>query len=91
MLPLDPQRLKNLLGKHLIYQGRSYQVIDILPDHLVLCDASGEREIQANQYGNAGEYQPRTVSVAVRNVRGDALNPELPTLAAALAAPEAGN
>lgn len=86
MLHLDPKRLQHLLGHTLRYQGQSYQVIDILPDELalVLRDVSGAYEIQANQYGEAGELQPRTLSVPLRNVRGDALNPELPDLAAAL-------
>lgn len=86
MLHLDPKHLHRLLGQILTYQGQAYQVIDILPDELalVLRDGADQREIHANQYGDAGEHQPRTLSVALRNVRGDALNPELPDLAAAL-------
>ena len=86
MLNLDPKRLNHLLGQTLRYQGQSYQVIDILPDELalVLRDSADQREIQANQYGDAGEHQPCTLTVPLRNVRGDALNPELPELAAAL-------
>ena len=81
---LDPERLKTLLGQTLTYQGQSCRVIDILVDELalVLRDGDDRRILQANQYGDVGEHQPRTLTVALLNASGDRLNPELPELAA---------
>ena len=81
---LDPERLKTLLGQTVTYQGLSCRVIDILVDEwaLVLRDGDDRRILQANQYGDAGDHQPRTLTVTLLNARGDGLNPELPELAA---------
>ena len=81
---LDPERLKTLLSQTVTYQGLSYRVIDILVDEwaLVLRDGDDRRILQANQYGDAGDHQPRTLTVTLLNARGDGLNPELPELAA---------
>lgn len=81
---LDPDRLQILLGQTVTYQGLSCRVIDILVDELalVLRDGDDRRVLQANQYGDAGDHQPRTLTVALLNARGDGLNPELPELVA---------
>jgi len=80
---LDPDRLQILLGQTVTYQGLSCRVIDILVDELalVLRDGDDRRVLQANQYGDAGDHQPRTLTVALLNTRGDGLNPDLPELA----------
>ncbi|MDS4071277.1 MAG: hypothetical protein RKO24_16820 [Candidatus Competibacter sp.] len=84
MSNIDPDKLKNLLGQPLTYQGIACRVIEILPDEsaLVLRDSGDNKVIQPNQYGDAGEWMPRTFTVTVLNVRRDGLNPELPELAA---------
>ena len=84
MLHLNRERLKTLLGERVTYRGLACQIIDILEDELalVLHDLADQRILQANQYGDAGEHQPRTMTVKLLNVRGDRLNPEVPELAA---------
>jgi hypothetical protein len=84
MSNIDPDKLKNLLGQPLSYQGIACRVIEILPDEpaLVLRDSANSKVIQPNQYGDAGEWMPRTFTVTVLDVRRDSLNPELPELAA---------
>lgn len=83
MSHINPENLKDLLGQTLSYQGIVCRVIDILPDEpsLVLRDSSDNKVIQPNQYGDAGDWMPRTFTVTVLNVHRDGLNPELPELA----------
>jgi len=82
MPSIDPHNLKRLLGQTLTYQGTMHQVIDILDEGpaVVLQEYSARRTIQANQHGEAHRWVPQTVTVAVLNVRRDALNPLLPEL-----------
>ncbi len=84
MLRIDPDKLKNLLGRSLIYQGISCQVIDILVDEtaLVLRDGRDHKVIHADQYGDASFRAPQTFTVAVLNNHRSSLNPDLPELAA---------
>lgn len=81
---IDPNKLKILLGQTLTYQGIPCRVIDILADEpaLVLHDHDDRRVLQANQYGTAGDHQPRIFTVALLNAHRDRLNPDLPELAA---------
>ena len=84
MLQLDPAKLKILLGRSLDYQGVSCQVIELLTDEepptLVLRASDNSKVIQSNQYGDAVGWAPQTFTVALFNVRGDRLNPDLPEL-----------
>jgi hypothetical protein len=84
MLRIDPDKLKNLLGQSLIYQGLSCQVIDILVDEtaLVLRDGRDHRIIHADQYGDASFRAPQTFTVAILNVHQSGFNPDLPELVA---------
>jgi hypothetical protein len=85
MLRIEPAKLKNLLGRSLSYQGVPCQIIEILgenPPVLVLRDLRDHKVMQANQYGDAGDHQPRTFTVPLLNVRRDRLNPDLPELVA---------
>jgi hypothetical protein len=84
MPPLDRNKLKILLDQNLTYQGISCRVIDLLVDELalVLRDGDDHRILQANQYGDAGDHQPRTFTVPLLNTRRDRLNPDLPELVA---------
>ena len=83
MLRIDPEKLTNLLGQSLIYQGISCQVIDILVDEtaLVLRDGHDRKVIHADQYGDASFRAPQTFTVAVLNVHRSGFNPDLPELA----------
>lgn len=85
MLPLDPNKLKTLLGRSLNYQGLPCQVIEILieeePPALVLRAGGDHKVIQPNQYGDAVGWAPQTFTVAVLDLRGDRFNPDLPELA----------
>jgi hypothetical protein len=83
MLRIDSDKLKTLLEQPLTYQGMPCRVIEILADEpaLVLRDRHDHKVIQPNQYGDAGDWLPRTFTVAVLNVRRDGFNPELPELA----------
>lgn len=85
MLPLDPNKLKILLGRSLNYQGLPCQVIELLveekPPALVLRASDPSKVIQPNQYGDAVGWAPKTFTVAVLNVHGDRFNPDLPELA----------
>ena len=84
MLRIDFDKLKQLLGQSLTYQGIPCRVIEILADEpaLVLRDHRDHKVIQPNQYGDAGDWLPRTFTVAVFNLRRDCFNPDLPELAA---------
>lgn len=85
MLRLDPDKLKNLLGCCLSYQGIPCQVIEMLgeePPILVLRDLRDHQVIQPNQYGDAGGWTPQMFTVAVLNIHGDRFNPDWPELAA---------
>jgi hypothetical protein len=84
MLHIDPEKLKNLLGQSLTYQGISCQVIDILVDEtaLVLHDGQARKVIHADQYGDASFRAPPTFTVAVLNTHRSEFNPDLPELAA---------
>ncbi|PIE83614.1 MAG: hypothetical protein CSA09_01885 [Candidatus Contendobacter odensis] len=81
---INPEKLKQLLNQTLTYQGMPCRVIEILADELtlVLRDNTDRKVLQANQYGDAGDWLPQTFTVAVLNVRRDDLNPELPELTA---------
>ncbi|NJN47189.1 MAG: hypothetical protein HC808_12690 [Candidatus Competibacteraceae bacterium] len=83
MLSIESHNLRRLLGQTLTYQGAEHQVIDILDEGpaVVLQKYSARKTIQANQHGEAHRWVPQTVTVAVLNVRRDALNPLLPELA----------
>ncbi|MEE4380199.1 MAG: hypothetical protein V2J55_22155 [Candidatus Competibacteraceae bacterium] len=83
MPSIDPHSLRILLGQNLTYQGQPYRVIDILEEGpaLVLQEYSGRKTIQANQHGEASRWAPQTVTVAILNIRRDALNPMLPEIA----------
>ena len=84
MLRIDSDKLKTLLGQSLTYRDMPCQVIEILADEpaLVLRDRHDHKIIQPNQYGDAGDWLPRTFTVAVLDTHRDGLNPELPELAA---------
>lgn len=86
MLSVDRNKLYPLIGRHLVYRGISCRVIDILEEGpcLVLQTGDDDSVIQANQYGEPSRRAPRILTVAVLNVRRDALNPALPGLAALL-------
>jgi hypothetical protein len=85
MLPLNPDKLKALLGRFLNYQGLSCQVIELLieeePPALVLRASGDSKVIQPNQYGDAVGWAPQTFTVAVLDKRRDRFNPDLPELA----------
>ena len=83
MSPIDLDKLKKLLGQFLNSQGIPCQVIEILADGpaLVLRDTSTRKVIQANQYGDAGEWVTETFTVAVFDAQHGGLNPDLPELA----------
>ena len=85
MLPLNPDKLKTLLGRFLNYQGLSCQVIELLieeePPALVLRASGDSKVIQPNQYGDAVGWAPQTFTVAVLDERRDRFNPDLPELA----------
>ena len=80
---IDPEKLQKLLGQILHYQGRPYQVIEILSEEpaLVLRDRQDRKILQTNQYGNASGWAPQTFTVALLDARRDRLNPDLPELA----------
>ena len=84
MLPINPNKLKTLLGQTLTYQGIPCQVIEILADEpaLVLRDQNHRTVIHANQYGDAGDHLPKIHTVPLFNLRRERLNPDLPELAA---------
>lgn len=84
MLRIDSDKLKTLLGQPLTYRGMPCRVIEILADEpaLVLRDRHDHKIIQPNQYGDAGDWLPRTFTVAVLDVQRDGLNPDLPELSA---------
>lgn len=83
MSPIDPDKLKKLLGQFLSYQGVPCQVIEILADEpaVVLRDTSARKVIQPNQYGDAGDWATETFTVAVFDTQRGGLNPDLPELA----------
>ena len=83
MLRIDPDKLKNLLGQSLLYQGIPCQVIDILVDELalVLRDGHDRKIIHADQYGDASFRAPQTFTVDVMNAHRSGFNPDLPELA----------
>lgn len=80
---IDPEKLQKLLGQILHYQGRPYQVIEILSEEpaLVLRDRQDRKILQTNQYGNASGWAPQTFTVALLDAGRDRLNPDLPELA----------
>ncbi len=84
MPPIDPEKLKKLLGRVLLYQGHAYQVIEILSEEpaLVLRDRQDRKILQTNQYGDASGWAPHTFSVALLDAGRNRLNPDLPELAA---------
>ncbi len=85
MLRLEPDKLKNLLGRSLFYQGVPCQIIEILgeePPALVFRDLRDRKVLQPNQYGEAGGWASQTFTVALLDVQGDRFNPDLPELAA---------
>lgn len=84
MLRVDSDKLKILLGQPLTYRDMPCQVIEILADEpaLVLRDRHDHKVIQPNQYGDAGDWLPRTFTATVLNARRDGFNPDLPELAA---------
>ncbi len=79
IIVITSKQLKSLLGQPLTYQGLPCCIIDILDEEpaLVLQDCSSQRVIQSNQHGEASRRVSRTFTVALLNVRRDALNPLL--------------
>ncbi|MBK8181477.1 MAG: hypothetical protein IPK63_00630 [Candidatus Competibacteraceae bacterium] len=82
MLPIDSDKLKQLLAQPLTYQGIPCRVIEILIDELalVLRDRQDHKIIQANQYGDAGPRVPRTFTVSLLDAEGQNFNSDLPEL-----------
>lgn len=83
MIAIEPNKLKKLLGQHLIYRDIPCQVIEILEEEpaLVLQDRGEQKSIQTNQYGEPNRRAPKVFTVAVFNVRRDGFNPALPEIA----------
>ena len=81
-MSFNPQQIERLLGRQIIYEGTPCQIIEILSEGpwLVLQDCQPQRVIQADQFGDARRWVPRTVTVALYNIRRDGLNPALPDL-----------
>lgn len=82
MISIEPNKLKKLLGQHLIYRDVPCRVIEILEEEpaLVLQDRAEQKIIQTNQYGEPSRRAPRVFTVAVFNVRRDGFNPALPEI-----------
>lgn len=76
------QQIEGLLGRKIIYQGGPCQIIEILGEGpcLVLQDCQSHSVIQADQFGDARRWAPRTFTVALYNIRRDGLNPALTDL-----------
>ena len=81
-MPFNPQQIERLLGRQLIYQGALCEIIEILGEgpRLVLQDCQPHSVIQADQFGDARRWVPRTYTVALYNIRRDGLNPALANL-----------
>jgi hypothetical protein len=81
LIQLD--RLRQLIGRNLTYQGVACRVIEILPEgpQLVLQDCNHGKVIQTNQYGEANRRVPQVFTVSLLNPRRDGFNPALPELA----------
>lgn len=74
-------RLRTLIGRSLVYNGRDCVVMDVLEDgpQLVLRVRDG-LVIQADQWGDAHRRTPESFSVDVYNRDGQQLNPGLVAL-----------
>lgn len=79
-VPID--RLRQLIGESLSYQGSTYRVIEVMADGpaLVLRSLGTETSIQGNQYGEASRRLRRTVTLPIHVEDGNRLNPELADL-----------
>lgn len=64
---LPPLQLQALVGRHARYQGRRLVVLEVLPEPaaVVLTEPSGDRPIQANQFGEVGRRAPTTWTIPV--------------------------
>ena len=78
---IHPDRLRQLIGRNLTYQGITCRFIDILAEgpQLVLQDCDAGKVIQTNQYGEANRRVPHVFTVPLLNPRRDGLNPALPS------------
>lgn len=64
---LTPLQLQALVGRQARYKGRRLVVLEVLPEPaaVVLTEPSGERPIQANQFGEVGRRAPTTWTIPV--------------------------
>ncbi|KAB7627627.1 hypothetical protein [Alkalilimnicola sp. S0819] len=72
----------HLIGRHLHYQGRQLQVVEVLPDGpaLVLAETGGDGTIQANQFGEANRRVPETWTIPCYSGDGRSPHPLLAQL-----------
>ncbi len=70
--PLDPARLRMLLGLRLDWDGCRWEVIEVLTEGptVVLRAADGRRAIQPNQHGEALRRTPAMREVPVLDADG---------------------
>ncbi len=71
-------QLRGMIGLHLVHQGTSCQVIEVLEDgpSLVLQSIHESPTIQPNQHGEAQRRTPVTYTVPVLNNERNELHPQ---------------
>ncbi len=77
-IELTVTQLRSLIGLHVRYYGKDYQIIEVLEDGpaLVLHDSAAHPTIQANLLGNATRRAPHTETVRVLSPDRDELHPD---------------
>lgn len=75
--PLSLDQMKQLLGRKVRYQGRVLCVVDVLVEEgsIVLEDEDAARNIQANQFGEAGRRAPTPLTIPVFDHTGESYHP----------------
>ncbi len=70
-LDIDIDKIRGLIGRHVIYNNTRYVVVEVLEDSPALVLEAHETVIQADQHGEAHRRVPNTETVPVLSSAGN--------------------
>lgn len=69
-LEIDIGRIRGLIGRHVVYKGTEYVIVEVLDEAPALVLEARDTVIQADQHGEAHRRVPNTETVPILNSNG---------------------
>ncbi len=70
-LAIDIDKIRDLIGRHVVYKGTEYVIVEVLDQAPALVLEARDTVIQADQHGEAHRRVPNTETVPVLNSHGN--------------------